>query len=317
MDATIARRPIPGVPALLFAVAVIGIAASAMAGTGTHAQAVIGAGASALAAFVAGVLVRAAARSEDAWPSAGGISWAMFLIAAMSLAFLLMGSTSAASIHPRPTDALLLTLLLPFTIAIRDELRAHFDARDRREIAIDVMLIAASVAAILYLLIRPAHASTTESVSAGAIAILASSQFTNFAALTLWVPTTSHLLQFLAFAAYSIATVIFGWDWTRGGGDSGDPWVITVFILSPLLLAAVLTLVPHGTPVPRSRMRLARPILSSVSIVAACGALTSVAVVGNMNAIGTLQSTLLIVLLGGGSAAWVVAGHVARSQAHD
>src|SRR4029453_6587858 len=146
-----------------------------------------------------------------------------------------------------------------FTIAMRDELRAHFDVRDRREIAIDVALIAASVAAILYLLNRPPEADAATSISAGVIAILASSQFTNFAALTLWVPTTSHLLQFLAFAAYSIATVIFGWDWPRGGADSGDPWVIVVFILSPLLLAAVLTLVPHGVPVPRSRMRLPRP----------------------------------------------------------
>jgi PAS domain S-box-containing protein len=316
MDATITRRPIPGVAAVLPMVAVVGIAATALAGSGTHAQAVIGAGASALAASVAGVLIRRASREEDAWPSAAGIAWAMFFIAGVSLVFLILGSTSMVSIRPRPSDALLLVLLIPFTRAMRDELRAHFDVRDRREIAIDVMLIAASVAAILYLLIRPAVDDTTVSVSAGVIAILASSQFTNFAALTLWVPTTSHLLQFLAFAAYSIATVIFGWDWTRGGADSGDPWVIVVFILSPLLLAAVLTLVPHGVQVPRTRLRLARPILSSISIVAACGALTSVAVLGNMKAIGTFQSTLLIVLLGGGIAARVVANQVASTQAH-
>jgi len=315
MDAAIPRRSIPGVAALLSVVASVGILASALAGSGTHAQAVIGAGASALAAFVAGMLIRAA-RHDDAWPSAAGISWAMFLISGVSLAFLIVGTTSAMSIHPRPADAVLLVLLIPFTMAMRDELRAHFDVRDRREIAIDVMLIAASVAAILYLLIRPPGADATVSASAGVLAILAASQFTSFAALTLWVPTTSHLLQFLAFAAYSIATVIFGWDWTRGGGDSGDAWVIVVFVLSPLLLAAVLTLVPHGVQAPRSRTRLARPILSSISIVTACGALTSVAVLGNMKAIGTFQSTLLIVLLGGGIAARVVANQVASTQAH-
>jgi PAS domain S-box-containing protein len=316
MDAAIPRRSIPGVAALLSVVASVGILASALAGSGTHAQAVIGAGASALAAFVAGMLIRGAARHDDAWPSAAGISWAMFLISGVSLAFLIVGTTSAMSIHPRPADAVLLVLLIPFTMAMRDELRAHFDVRDRREIAIDVMLIAASVAAILYLLIRPPGADATVSASAGVLAILAASQFTSFAALTLWVPTTSHLLQFLAFAAYSIATVIFGWDWTRGGGGSGDAWVIVVFVLSPLLLAAVLTLVPHGVQVPRSRLRLARPILSSISIVTACGALTSVAVLGNMKAIGTFQSTLLIILLGGGIAARVVANQVASTQAH-
>jgi PAS domain S-box-containing protein len=316
MDATIPRRTLPSVAALLAVVAAVGILATALAGDGSHTQAVVGAGAAAVAALVAGLLIRAGGRSDDAWPSAAGIGWAMFLVAGVCAAFMLVGSTSAMSIQPRAADVVLLGLLIPFTIAMRDELRAHFDVRDRREIAIDVMLIAASVAAILYLLIRPQGADGAVSISAGVIAILASSQFTNFAALTLWVPTTSHLLQFLAFAAYSIATVIFGWDWTRGGADSGDPWVIVVFILSPLLLAAVLTLVPHGVQVPRSRTRLARPILSSTSIVAACGALTSVAVLGNMKAIGPFQSTLLIVLLGGGIAARVVANQVTSTQAH-
>jgi PAS domain S-box-containing protein len=316
MDATIPRRTIPSVAALLGVVAATGIVATAVAGDGSHTQAVVGAGAAAVAALVAGLLIRASARTVDAWPSAAGIGWAMFLVAGVCGAFMVVGSTGAMSIRPRAADVVLLGLLIPFTIAMRDELRAHFDVRDRREIAIDVMLIAVSVAAILYLVITPQGAGTTASISAGVIAILASSQFTNFAALTLWVPTTSHLLQFLAFAAYSIATVIFGWDWTRGGADSGDPWVIVVFILSPLLLAAVLTLVPHGAQVPVSRMRLARPILASISIVTACGALTSVAVLGNLKSIGTFESTLLIVLLGGGIAARVVANQVASTQAH-
>ena len=48
----------------------------------------------------------------------------------------------------------MLLLVIPLTIAMRDELRLHFDASDRREIAIDVWLIGASGAAILYLLLR-------------------------------------------------------------------------------------------------------------------------------------------------------------------
>src|SRR5215468_710428 len=118
MDATIARRPFPGVAALLSVVAVIGIAASAMAGTGTHAQAVIGAAAAGLAALVAGLVIRSTARDEDAWPSAPGISWALLLISVICLAFAVVGSTSRTSIHPRPTDTLLLLLLIPFTVAI-------------------------------------------------------------------------------------------------------------------------------------------------------------------------------------------------------
>src|SRR6266581_2272536 len=316
MDATIPRRRPPGMAALLAAVAVIAVVPTLMTGSGTHAQALAGAAGSGLAAAVAGTLIRKASRDEDAWPSGAGIAWAMFLIAAVSFAYLVIGSTSDTANHPRPADALLLLLLIPLTIAMRDELRVHFDTGDRREIAIDVMLIAASVGAILYLLIRPPGVGPNESGVAGVIAILAASQFTSFAALTLWVPTVSHLLQFLAFAGYSIATVLFGWMWTRGGGGSGDPWLNAIYILSPLLLAAVLTLVPHGVPVPRTKLRLARPILSSVSIVTACGALASVAVLGDSKAIGSLQSTLLIVLLGGGIAARVVANQVASTQAY-
>src|SRR5437016_1285851 len=316
MDATIPRRRPPGLAALLPAVAVIAVVPTLATGSGTHAQALAGAAGSGLAAAVAGTLIRKASRDEDAWPSGAGIAWAMFLIAAVSFAYLFIGSTSDTANHPRPADALLLLLLIPLTIAMRDELRVHFDAGDRREIAIDVMLIAASVGAILYLLIRPPGAGPTESGVASVIAILAASQFTSFAALTLWVPTVSHLLQFLAFAGYSIATVLFGWMWTRGGGGSGDPWMNAIYVISPLLLAAVLTLVPHGVPVPRTKLRLARPILSSVSIVTACGALASVAVLGDSKAIGSLQSTLLIVLLGGGIAARVVANQVASTQAH-
>src|SRR6266566_2965818 len=316
MDATIPRRRPPGMAALLAAVAVIAVAPTLMTGSGTHAQALAGAAGSGLAAAVAGTLIRKASRDEDAWPSGAGIAWAMFLIAAVSFAYLAIGSTSDTANHPRPADALLLLLLIPLTIAMRDELRVHFDTGDRREIAIDVMLIAASVGAILYLLIRPPGAGPTESGVAGVIAILAASQFTSFAALTLWEPTVSHLLQFLAFAGYSIATVLFGWVWTRDGGGHGDPWMNAIYVLSPVLLAAVLILVPHGVPVPRTKLRLARPILSSVSIVTACGALASVAILGDAKAIGSLQSTLLIVLLGGGIAARVVANQVASTQAH-
>jgi len=125
--------------ALLAAVAVIAIAPTLMTGSGTHAQALAGAAGSGLAATVAGTLIRKASRDEDAWPSGVGIAWAMFLIAAVSFAYLAVGSTSDTANHPRPADALLLLLLIPLTIAMRDELRVHFDAADRREIAIDVM----------------------------------------------------------------------------------------------------------------------------------------------------------------------------------
>src|SRR4029453_15111775 len=90
-------------------------------GAGPPRRAVVGAGAAAVAALVAGLLIRAGSRSDDAWPSAAGIGWAMFLVAAVCATFLVIGSTSTMSIHPRAADIVLLGLLVPFTIAMRDE----------------------------------------------------------------------------------------------------------------------------------------------------------------------------------------------------
>src|SRR3989475_11336480 len=161
MDATIPRRRPPGMAALLVAVAVIAVVPTVMTGSGTHAQALAGAAGSCLAAVVAGTLIRKASRDEDAWPSGAGIAWAMFLIAAVSFAYLAVGITSDTANHLRPADALLLLLLIPLTIAMRDELRVHFDTGDRREIAIDVVLIAASIRPIPDPLVPPAHSGPT------------------------------------------------------------------------------------------------------------------------------------------------------------
>src|SRR6266480_2843092 len=134
MDATTSRWRPPGMSVLLIGVAIVAVAPTLLTGSGTHQQAMAGAAGSALAAVVAGILIRTASRDEDAWPSAAGLAWAMFLIAAVSFAYLAAGIASDTAEHPRPADALLLLLLIPLTVAMRDELRGHFDTRDRREI---------------------------------------------------------------------------------------------------------------------------------------------------------------------------------------
>ena len=148
------------------------------------------------------------------------------------------------------------------------------------------------------------------------IAIIAAAQFVTFGALFLWVPTRPHFLQFLAFAGYALATVRFGWDRTHGAGPTGDLRVNVIAVVCPLLLAGVLVLIPHDLAAPGTRRRLARPVLTSASIVAACAALATVALLDNESGVGTLQSTLMIVLLGSGMAARVLANQVASTQAN-
>ena len=50
----------------------------------------------------------------------------------------------------RSFDVVFLLLLIPVLGAAREEFKAHFPPEDRREIAIDATLIAASLAAICY-----------------------------------------------------------------------------------------------------------------------------------------------------------------------
>ena len=161
----------------------------------------------------------------------------------------------------------------------REEYRGHFPREDRREISIDAILIAASLAAIGYAIIRPAAAGATESLSAGAFAIVAAALFSAFGVLTLWVPSRAHTVQWLILSAVSAATVVFGWDWTRSSFHVGFPGTILVFMLAGPLMAATITLFPRraGSPPDERQLHLARPILTSVSVVSACAALALVA----------------------------------------
>ena len=316
MDDAVLPRRSPGVFALLLVVGAAAIGVSLLAPAGSKAQATAGVAGAALATLVAAALIAGSLQREGSWPSARGVSWNLLLIGLADLGFVAAQLASDASGRAGPADALLLILLVPLTIAMRDELRVHFDAKDRREIAIDVWLIAASAAAILYLLIRPAGTNGVTSGTAAVVAILAAAQFVTFGALFLWVPTRPHFLQSLAFAGYAIATVRFGWDRIEGMGSTGDLWVNVIYVLCPLLLAAVLVLVPHDQAAAGTRRRLARPILTSASVVAACAALATVALLDNERGVGTLQSTLMILLLGGGMAARVLANQMASTQAN-
>ncbi len=316
MDDAVLPRRSPSVLVLLLLVGVAAVGVSLLTEQGSKAQATTGAAGAALATLVAAALIAGSIGREDSWPSARGIAWGLLLIGLTDLGFLALRLASDTDGRPGPADALLLLLVIPLTIAMRDELRLHFDAGDRREIAIDVWLIAASGAAILYLLLRPAGTDAATSGTAAVIAIIAAAQFVTFGALFLWVPTRPHFLQFLAFAGYALATVRFGWDRIHGAGPTGDLRVNIIAVVCPLLLAGVLVLIPHDLAAPGTRRRLARPVLTSASIVAACAALATVALLDNERGVGTLQSTLMIVLLGGGMAARVLANQVASTQAN-
>jgi PAS domain S-box-containing protein len=252
------------------------------------------------------------------WPSARPLAWLLALVGFGQL--VLMGINLSGDYAPRSSDVVFLVFLIPLALALRDELRAHFDPRERREIAIDVGLITASLAAIGYAFLRPTGAGAAASTTAAVFAILAAAQFTAFAALTLWVPTRGHLLQYAVFAVYAAATVYLGWLWAGGRLDGTSIGVDLAFLLCPLALAAVVLLVRHEHHVPTSiegaPPRMARPVLTSVAVVAACAALAVIAIFDQSRNLQGAQATAIIGLLGTGIAARILANQLASTEAH-
>ena len=211
-----------------------------------------------------------------------------------------------------------LLFLVPTLGAVRDEYKAHFPFADRRDIAVDAALIAASLAAIVYLVIRHSHTDVTGSISAGTFAILAGVLFSSFGVLALWVPSPAHLAQWLVLSAVSGAMVALGWHWTHGTIGVEDPAItITFLLVGPLLAATMLWLPMRAVEVTTDHpLRLARPILTSLSVVSACAALVTVGTLHHSRSLSTLQSTTIVGLLGAGVAARILANAIRSTQAH-
>jgi signal transduction histidine kinase len=315
-DADAPRRS-TGLLALFAVLAVSGVVAALAVEPGTRAQAVVAAVTSSAGALVAAVAIRVHGRARG-WPGGNGLATALALVGLASAGFAIAGAIGDMVYEPRTADLAFLVILVPLTWAMRQEFRTHFDTTDRREIAIDAWLLAGSVSALVYIVIRPGDAEAAGSLSAATFAVLAASQLIAFAALALWVPTASHLGMFLAFAGYSIATVRFGHDWSHGTYDGGETWVNILYLLSPLVLAAVVVALPHGSAYrPPRRARVARPVLTSAAVVAACGTLALVAIVDEARGLEGFQSSFIIGALGLSVAGRILANQISSTQAHE
>ena len=266
---------------------------------------------------IAGASILRRSRLDESWRSSRYFAalLAMLALAAAALFVVdLRGDEPAA----RSLDLVFLLFLIPVLGAAREEYRAHFPPEDRREIAIDATLIAASLAAIAYALIRPMNADGTGSLSAGTFAIVAATMFAAFGVLALWVPSPAHLVQWLVLTAVSGATLVFGWGWTRGSFDADFPGMVIVFMVAGPILAATMAWIPRRaeSAPDQHTLHLVRPILTSVSVVSACAALVTVATLDDARGLSTVQSAAIIGVLGVGVAARIIANQIRSTQAH-
>jgi PAS domain S-box-containing protein len=199
---------------------------------------------------------------------------------------------------PSLLDLMFLVVFVPLGFAIRAEFDAHFGPRERREVASDVALIALALTAITFVLIRPTGADAVTSVSALVFASLAACLFAGFAGLVLWVPSTGHLLLFLAYVPLSLGLIAFGTDWVHGMFDGNSALVDVGLFISPIAVGAVMLLVDHGAAGDRPPTRFARPVLATASVLAATGAMIVIASVDDANGLEGAPSSVILVILG-------------------
>jgi len=266
---------------------------------------------------IAGASILRRSRLDESWRSSRYFAALMALIA-LAAAALFVVDLRRDDPEARSLDVVFLLFLIPVIGAAREEYRGHFPREDRREIAIDATLIAASLAAIAYALIRPVSADGTASLSAGTFAIVAATMFAAFGVLALWVPSPAHLVQWLVLTAVSGATLVFGWGWTRGSFEEDFPGIVIVFMVAGPMMAATMAWFPRrADSAPDSRtLHLVRPILTSVSVVSACAALVTVATLDDARGLSTVQSAAIIGVLGVGVAARIIANQIRSTQAH-
>ncbi|MGH2576842.1 MAG: hypothetical protein ACRDG9_03685, partial [Actinomycetota bacterium] len=173
------------------------------------------------------------------------LAFGILAMAAVALGFMVNDFRSSIEYSPSPYDSLFLLIGAIFFIPIEIEYRQHFRKELRGQIAADVALGATSIAVILYLALRPALATSTESLSAAVFAMMVATALTAYGALVLWVPSLAHLGQFATIAAFSAGAVVFAEQWVRGTYTSGRSAVDLPLALGALGLAFVVTAAPR------------------------------------------------------------------------
>jgi signal transduction histidine kinase len=302
--------------AVLAAVAVACLLALLTVEHGAPAFAVLGGFTSGIALLSSGAAI---VRGRGlAWPGARPLGVAFILAGVAGVSFGLAGLITTRSFQPHLIDVGMLVLLVPFLLAARDEFAAHFDQPYRREVAADVAILAVSLTAIAYVATKPVHASVEAAVAAMTFAILGGTIIAIYGALAMWVPSRGQVLLFLGLGALGIATVGLGASWAAGRAQDAPMWVAVAYIVAPFSVATLMLSAPHG----HDRIQVhassgvVRPVLTSITVIAASGALSLVAILDDARGIAGPQATIILMILGTAIALRILANQVASAEAY-
>jgi PAS domain S-box-containing protein len=238
-------------------------------------------------------------------------------IAAVAIVFMVNDFRPGAQFSPSAYDALFLLIGAIFFIPVQLEYREHFREEVRGEIAADVALGSASVAVILYLALRPDLGGFVPELSTAVFALMAATALTSYGALLLWVPSVAHAALFTVIVAFSGSTIVFAHEWVRGTYMPGRSAVDLPLALGALGLALLVTVAPRtmGEATGSRHSRYGRALLTTVAVATACAALGLVAAMETRSAIGPVQASGLIYVLGVAVALRILVNQLQSTQA--
>jgi PAS domain S-box-containing protein len=221
-----------------------------------------------------------------------------------------------SAVEPGVADMLFLLPLLPLAIGFRSEIRRHVPIGDRRELATDAALIVSAFMAGAYVLIRPIEASASVSASAVTFSLLTAFLLATYPALAIWVPTRAHIARGSVFAILGGAILAFGWQWTHRMHDATNAAVELPIALAPLAVVATYLVIRPADRLPKPS-RIAKPILTSVAVIAACGTLLVTGVFGEVRGLTPVQTGVFIGVLAIAVAVRIIANQITVTQASE
>jgi PAS domain S-box-containing protein len=253
----------------------------------------------AAACLIATIVLARRRTDAGAWRSARFLALGTLALALIALVFAVQDVRKDLNVGSGGFDVLFVIVALVFALPIGIEFTDHFNREDRREIAADVSLIAAALGMILYLIMRPGPGSDAgASTSTAVFALIAAGGISAYGALALWVPSIEHVGQFVIVGAFSLAVLTFGQDWVARGYEPGSRPIDMPFALGALALAFLVYVVPrqvHAGMAPPTRY--GRPVLTTVAVATACGALGLVATLQQNGEVDAAQAQALVGLL--------------------
>jgi PAS domain S-box-containing protein len=286
---------------------------------GPRSRALLGHASVALAALVAGAIIWPRGHREGAWRSAPFMGLGMFGLAIANGLFVILDLTSKHPFAYSPSflDLGFLPLAACFLVPIWIEFKGHFPVDERREIAVDVAIIAAAMICTTYLLLRPQTATPAEMTSSLVLAAIAVIAFTGYGALWVWVPSRAHLWQLLVMASFSAATIAFADQWVHAMYAGGHPAIELPFGLGALTLAAVMTILPaRAKDAPLTvPSRRGRSLLTALAVATACSSLWVVAAIETDGRISSRGALILIAVIAAGIALRILVNQVRSTMA--